>query len=501
MEIGPYRLDLPARIVHGPGGRAELTELEARFLEHLLARRGAVVTTDELLREVWGYHPSIRTKAVRLLVSRLRRKLGDPDLVETASGGYRIPAPDPPLVERVRALVARLDFEPDTLAMLTALRPRIQAALVTEADPAVRARLEIGLGAIATERQEPASALPLWRHAEELSGALGAECALLAARLGATAGHAEEARRALAPWVERCPDDAVGSALRARMLLVLANLDIRLDRAARGLPLAQEALAIADRLGDPRIRGDALCARARLDIGLPDRDDSAAIAALRDGVAILRAVGAEVGAASQASSLGALLYAAGDLSGAEHHLAAAASVLERSGRGLDAAFCRVNLGTVRLGAGDPEAAAAAAREAGQFFSMRLDYIGECSAALLEGRARAALGEREAAEGALRRALTLAERMGMARTAAHARRYLGWCALADGRFSTAEAWFAEVRLSDGDRVPGLFLELWRSWAVRGPGPAGLAEALGGPPWEERRGPYWVDTRLTRAIRRD
>ena len=96
---GPFVLHLDARQVKGPRGVVEVTPLEGRFLGYLLAHRGRVVTTEELLQQVWGYHPSVSSNAAPLLVSRLRRKLGEDSedhLVRTAlGGGYVMPEPAP----------------------------------------------------------------------------------------------------------------------------------------------------------------------------------------------------------------------------------------------------------------------------------------------------------------------------------------------------------------------------------------------------------------------
>jgi DNA-binding response OmpR family regulator len=60
-------------------------------VERLLAADGAVVSAETLLDKVWDEHADPFTNAVRITVSTLRRKLGDPPLIETVTGaGYRI---------------------------------------------------------------------------------------------------------------------------------------------------------------------------------------------------------------------------------------------------------------------------------------------------------------------------------------------------------------------------------------------------------------------------
>ncbi len=58
----------------------------------LLAARGAVVSAEELLDRVWDENADPFTRTVRVTVMTLRKKLGDPPLIDTVVGaGYRIP--------------------------------------------------------------------------------------------------------------------------------------------------------------------------------------------------------------------------------------------------------------------------------------------------------------------------------------------------------------------------------------------------------------------------
>jgi two-component system, OmpR family, response regulator VanR len=60
-------------------------------LEVLLGADGAVVPTEEILERGWDDATDPFTNAVRMTVSRLRAKLGPPDVIETVSPvGYRI---------------------------------------------------------------------------------------------------------------------------------------------------------------------------------------------------------------------------------------------------------------------------------------------------------------------------------------------------------------------------------------------------------------------------
>jgi DNA-binding response OmpR family regulator len=69
----------------------ELAPKEFGVLEVLLAAQGRAVSAEELLERVWDEAADPFTHAVKITMSRLRAKLGDPPLIETvAKSGYRI---------------------------------------------------------------------------------------------------------------------------------------------------------------------------------------------------------------------------------------------------------------------------------------------------------------------------------------------------------------------------------------------------------------------------
>jgi DNA-binding response OmpR family regulator len=69
----------------------ELAPKEFGVLELLLAAQGRSVSAEELLARVWDEAADPFTNAVKITISRLRSKLGDPPLIETiAKSGYRI---------------------------------------------------------------------------------------------------------------------------------------------------------------------------------------------------------------------------------------------------------------------------------------------------------------------------------------------------------------------------------------------------------------------------
>ena len=81
-----------ARHRAGRGDRSlSLTRKEFGVLEMLLAAGGAVVSAEELLEHVWDAHADPFSNIVSVTMARLRRKLGDPPLIETVVGkGYRM---------------------------------------------------------------------------------------------------------------------------------------------------------------------------------------------------------------------------------------------------------------------------------------------------------------------------------------------------------------------------------------------------------------------------
>jgi len=91
LEAGDLVLD-PARRTAVRGGRPiELTLKEFGVLETLLAAQGAIVTPEELLERAWDEQLDPLSNTVRMTVMTLRRKLGDPPMIETVRGsGYRV---------------------------------------------------------------------------------------------------------------------------------------------------------------------------------------------------------------------------------------------------------------------------------------------------------------------------------------------------------------------------------------------------------------------------
>jgi DNA-binding response OmpR family regulator len=91
LARGDLQLD-PSRRQASRGGRVlDLGPKEFGVLELLLAAQGRVVSAEEILERVWDEMADPFTSAVKVTMSRLRRKLGDPPLIQTiAQAGYRI---------------------------------------------------------------------------------------------------------------------------------------------------------------------------------------------------------------------------------------------------------------------------------------------------------------------------------------------------------------------------------------------------------------------------
>jgi DNA-binding response OmpR family regulator len=74
------------------GRPLSLTRKEMGVLEVLVVADGGVVSAEELLERVWDEHADPFSHTVTVTIARLRRKLGDPDPIETVVGsGYRLP--------------------------------------------------------------------------------------------------------------------------------------------------------------------------------------------------------------------------------------------------------------------------------------------------------------------------------------------------------------------------------------------------------------------------
>jgi DNA-binding response OmpR family regulator len=88
---GDVALDRASRRAMRAGRELSLTRKELGVLEVLVAADGAVVSAEGLLERVWDENADPFTRTVTVTLARLRRKLGEPDPIETLIGsGYRM---------------------------------------------------------------------------------------------------------------------------------------------------------------------------------------------------------------------------------------------------------------------------------------------------------------------------------------------------------------------------------------------------------------------------
>jgi DNA-binding response OmpR family regulator len=91
LSKSDLRLDPGQRVAHRAGRRLDLSSKELAVLELLLAARGGVVSSEQLLERAWDEAADPFSGVVKVTISRLRRKLGEPPIIETVPGaGYRI---------------------------------------------------------------------------------------------------------------------------------------------------------------------------------------------------------------------------------------------------------------------------------------------------------------------------------------------------------------------------------------------------------------------------
>ncbi|MBV9952517.1 MAG: response regulator transcription factor [Acidimicrobiia bacterium] len=91
LEWGELVVDPARRRVERAGRPLDLTNREFAVLEELISAPGVLVSAEELMERVWDDRLDPFSNAVRVTIATLRRKLGDPPLIETvARAGYRL---------------------------------------------------------------------------------------------------------------------------------------------------------------------------------------------------------------------------------------------------------------------------------------------------------------------------------------------------------------------------------------------------------------------------
>jgi DNA-binding response OmpR family regulator len=91
LRVGDLTFDPAARIVERGGQEVALTRRELSILETLLRHPGWIVSRDAIIESVWGYDFPGESNLIEVYLGRLRKKLGDPPLIQTIRGvGYRL---------------------------------------------------------------------------------------------------------------------------------------------------------------------------------------------------------------------------------------------------------------------------------------------------------------------------------------------------------------------------------------------------------------------------
>ncbi|GAA2131242.1 response regulator transcription factor [Glycomyces algeriensis] len=89
LTVGDLRLDAAAHRAWRGGAELDLTPREFSMLRYLMHHPGRTVSAEELLEHVWDANADPFTASVRVILSRLRRKLGEPGPISTVNGvGY-----------------------------------------------------------------------------------------------------------------------------------------------------------------------------------------------------------------------------------------------------------------------------------------------------------------------------------------------------------------------------------------------------------------------------
>jgi DNA-binding response OmpR family regulator len=91
LERAGIRLDTHRRIVMRADQPVDLSRKEFAVLEELMRADGGVVSAEQLLEKAWDEQIDPFTNVVRFTVMNVRRKLGEPQVIETVQGvGYRL---------------------------------------------------------------------------------------------------------------------------------------------------------------------------------------------------------------------------------------------------------------------------------------------------------------------------------------------------------------------------------------------------------------------------
>jgi two-component system response regulator ArlR len=90
LQIGDLALDTKNRMLHCNGEAIALTRMEARLLAALMRRAGRLVSTETLMKEVWGTDYLGDLSTLYAHISFLRRKVGRERIVTYRRRGYAL---------------------------------------------------------------------------------------------------------------------------------------------------------------------------------------------------------------------------------------------------------------------------------------------------------------------------------------------------------------------------------------------------------------------------
>src|ERR1051326_3710445 len=95
LRVGDLTLDLSTHDVHRGVQKIELSPRELMLLKVLMREPGRVFTRTELCERVWEHEHEYDTKLVEVFIGRLRKKIGEPQLIRTVRHvGYTIGRPE-----------------------------------------------------------------------------------------------------------------------------------------------------------------------------------------------------------------------------------------------------------------------------------------------------------------------------------------------------------------------------------------------------------------------
>jgi len=91
LTVGDITIDLGGQMTTRAGREIALTTREFSLLRYFMHHPGQVLSAEELLDHVWDANADQFTTSVRVILSRLRKKLDEPNPIETLEGaGYRL---------------------------------------------------------------------------------------------------------------------------------------------------------------------------------------------------------------------------------------------------------------------------------------------------------------------------------------------------------------------------------------------------------------------------